>query len=194
MATQDKNQVTFGLENVHWAEVTLVADNGTLSYGAPKRLPGAVELTLDTAGDSGIFKADNINYYVAESNDGYTGKLKIAKLTDEFSQAVLGELIDETSKVVTETANAKKKYFALMFQIEGDKKATRHILYYCFAQRPSFGSSTKDGTNVNTTELSFSASPRPLDKVVKRKTSEETPDQIYNEWFTKPFEPGSVGS
>lgn len=191
--TTEKNKVTFGLENVHWVEIESESEEGVLTYGNtvhPQR--GAVELTLDPSGDTNIFKADNVNYHTSESNDGYTGKLKIAKLTDLFCQNILGEVLDPTSKVMTEVANVKKKRFALMFQIEGDSKGTRHVLYNCSAQRPSGGSATKDGGNVNTTELNFNASPRPLDKVVKRRTTEETPEDTYKKWFDKPFEPNQV--
>ena len=182
--TTEKNKVTFGLENVHWVEIDSESEEGVLTYGSTvHRQRGAVELTLDPSGDTNTFKADNINFY---------GKLKIAKLTDLFSQTILGEMLDPTSKVMTEVANAKKKRFALMFQIEGDSKGTRHVLYNCSAQRPSAGSATKDGGNVNTTELNFNASPRPLDKVVKRRTTEETPEETYKKWFEKPFEPNQV--
>lgn len=189
----DKNKVTFGLENVHWVEIESEDANGLLKYsGEVKRLPGAIELTIDPSGDSNPLKADNINYYILDSNDGYNGKLKIANLTDEFCEIVLGEKLDPTTKVMTEVSNAIKKNVALMFQIEGDAKAIRHVLYNVAIQRPSVGSSTKDGGNVNTPELSFDASPRPVDKVVKRRTTEETPVEVYNKWFDKPFEPEAV--
>lgn len=188
-----ENKVTFGLENVRWVEVVAESKDGVLTYNdVVKTLPGAVELTLDPSGDSSPLKADNINYYIAESNDGYSGKLKIANMTQEFSRIVLGEQLDPVSKVMTEVANAEKKRIALMFQIEGDVKATRHILYNVSVQRPSLGSATKDGGNVNSAELNFSASPRPLDKVVKRRTTEDTPADVYDAWFTKPFEPATV--
>lgn len=189
----DKNKVTFGLENVHWVEIISEEPNGLLVYADKvKRLPGAIELTIDPSGDSSPLKADNINYHISESNDGYSGKLKIANLTNEFCEAVLGEKLDPTTKVMTEVSNAVKKKTALMFQIEGDAKAIRHVLYNVAIQRPSIGSSTKDGGNVNTPELNFDASPRPLDKVVKRRTTEETPKEVYDKWFEKPFEPETV--
>ncbi|MCQ9211658.1 MULTISPECIES: major tail protein [unclassified Streptococcus] len=188
-----KNKVTFGLENVRWVEIVSENPNGLLVYADEvKRLPGAIELTIDPSGDSSPLKADNINYFILESNDGYSGKLKIANLTDEFCEIVLGEKLDPVTKVMTEVSNAIKKNIALMFQIEGDAKAIRHVLYNVAIQRPSVGSSTKDGGNVNTPELSFDASPRPIDKIVKRRTTEETPTEVYEKWFEKPFEPEAV--
>ncbi|MGT2951588.1 phage tail protein [Streptococcus cuniculi] len=188
-----ENKVTFGLENVHWVEIESEDVNGLPKYATKvKRLPGAIELTIDPSGDSNPLKADNINYYISESNDGYSGKLKIANLKNEFCEIVLGEKLDPTTKVMTEVSNAIKKNIALMFQIEGDVKAIRHVLYNVAIQRPPVGSGTKDGGNVNTPELSFDASPRPVDKVVKRRTTEETPKDVYDKWFEKPYEPEVV--
>lgn len=185
----EKNKVTFGLQDVHWAEVTKEAADGALTYGKIERLRGAAELTLEPTGESGSYKADNINFYTTESNDGYQGTLKIALLSQEFLTRVLGESVDTTSKVMTESASSEKKNFALMFRFEGDKKETLHVLYYCFASRPKFGSKTKNGADINEVELNFSASPRPLDKVVRRKTTEDTPDEIRNNWFKSVYEP-----
>ena len=185
----EKNKVTFGLQDVHWAEVTTEASNGALTYGTVERLRGAAELTLVPTGDKGSYKADNINFYTSESNDGYEGTLKLALLTQEFLTRVLGEKLDPTTKTISEIANAEKKNFALMFRFEGDKKETLHVLYYCYASRPSMGSKTKSGSDINEVELNFTASPRPLDKVVRRKTTEETSDEIRQNWFKEVFEP-----
>ena len=114
----EKNKVTFGLQDVHWAEVTKEGDDGALTYGTVERLRGAAELTLEPQGDSGSYKADNINFYTTESNDGYEGTLKLALLTQEFLTRVLGETIDAQSKVISEIASSEKKNFALMFRFD----------------------------------------------------------------------------
>lgn len=184
-----KNKVTYGLQDVHWAVVTQEAANGALTYGSVRPLRGAAELTLEPIGDSGTYKADNINFYMSESNDGYKGTLKVALLSQEFLTEVLGEKLDASSKIVTEISDSEKKYFALLFRFEGDKKETLHVLYYCFASRPALGSKTKSGSDINEVELSFTASPRPLDKVVRRKTTEETSETIRQNWFKSVYEP-----
>ena len=81
----EKNKVTFGLQDVHWAEVTSEGSDGTLTYGNVERLRGAAELTLEPTGDKGSYKADNINFYTTESNDGYEGTLKVALLESSES-------------------------------------------------------------------------------------------------------------
>ena len=69
--------------------------------------------------------------------------MKLALLTQEFLTRVLGEKLDPTTKTISEIANAEKKNFALMFRFEGDKKETLHVLYYCYASRPSIGIKNK---------------------------------------------------
>ena len=80
-----------------------------------------------------------------------------------------------------------------MFEFSGDKNKTRHVLYYCSASRPATGSKTKSGTSVNERELIFNASPRPLDTAVKRSVTSADKKEVYDNWFTKVYEPDAVG-
>jgi uncharacterized cupin superfamily protein len=49
-----------------------------ITYVHPKSIPGAVNLTLDAAGESVQFYADDSVYFEENTNDGYTGNLEIA--------------------------------------------------------------------------------------------------------------------
>ena len=71
---QVENKVTFGLENVHWSKPTVQA-GGQIQYSKPEKMPGSVELQLDPQSTDIKLKADNIDYHVSYSNDGYTGIL-----------------------------------------------------------------------------------------------------------------------
>lgn len=175
-----ENKLTYGIENVRWATIT-VAQNGNITYGKPKPLPGAQELELDPQGQDIKLKADNIDYYVSETNEGYTGKLKAFNLTDEFRQYALGETVK--GDLIVESADSKRQPFALLFQFEGDQYATRHVLFNCSAKRPKEGSKTKDGANYNEIELEFTASPRATDKIVKAKTHKDTNSEKYEKFF-----------
>lgn len=180
-----ENKVTFGLENCHYAPATILPD-GTMTYEEPIPFPGAVDLTLDVNGDLIEFEADNIVYYTSADNKGYTGKLNMALIHDHFLVSCLGEELDTEDGVQTERSNALTKPFALMFQFEGDKNAVRHVMYHCSANRPSIGSAT--GKNPNTSELDFNATPRPIDKAVKTKTTGTTKPEIYDNWFSAVYE------
>lgn len=181
------NKVLFGLKNVHYATVTNT--DGTITYGTPTAVPGAVELSLEPRGDMVEFYADDMLYYSAANNQGYDGTFNVAKIPDSFLTEILGEEEDETDMVLTEKSNAKTKPFALMFEFDGDEKAVRHVLYNCSANRPTVSSSTKTNTaEPNTNELTFVASPRESDYAVKTKTTDTTPTAIYDAWYTEVYE------
>lgn len=177
-----ENKVTFGLKGTHYA---VISEDG--SYGKPKALPGSTELSLEAKGESSEFYADNTVYYSTSSNQGYEGTLTLALLPKDFRVEVLGDTLDENG-ILTENANAKTKRIALMFEFDGDVKATRHVIYNCTVNRPGMASSTKaESVEPGTTELTFVAAPRE-DGVVKRSTTGETPDQVYNAWYTQVFD------
>ncbi|MCH3934343.1 MAG: phage tail protein [Leuconostoc mesenteroides] len=179
-----ENKVTFGLKNTHYAVIT--DDGNKITYGTPAALPGATELTLDASGDAVEFSADDTKYYSADNNQGYTGKLTIAKLTEAFEKEVLG--IDDSKGVSTENANAKMKRIALMFEFDGDQKAVRHLLFNVSLSRPGDGSKTKeDKVDVNTQELEFTAAPDPYSGDVKTKTNSTTTEEVYNAWYDAVF-------
>ncbi|MDS2979446.1 phage tail protein, partial [Streptococcus pneumoniae] len=53
---------------------------------------------------------------------------------------------------------------------------------------------TKNGTSTNERELSFKASPRPLDTVVKRSITSADDKDAYDNWFKKVYEPTAVAA
>lgn len=185
-----ENKVEFGLSNVHYAIVTVEEATNKLTFGTPERLPGAVSLTLDASGDLIRFKADDVDYYTNPNNQGYEGTLTLAIVPDKFKQEVLGEE-KTTGGVMIESADAQTKQFALMFEFQGDKKRTRHLLYYCSANRPSVSSTTKDSGDPNTTDLSIISSPRPDTNIVRAKTTAGVTTAVYDAWYTKVYEKSS---
>ena len=181
-----ENKVEFGLRNCYYAVVT-VDESGKITYGAPKKLPGVVSITFDKSGDLIRFKADDIDYYTNANNQGYEGTLTLARVPEDFRTEVLKEKKTEKG-VLIENSDAQTANIALMFEFQGDVKATRHLLYYCSVNRPSVGSTTKDSGDPNTTELAMVASPRPSDNLVKASTSAGVDEETYNSWYTKVYE------
>lgn len=177
---QAENKVTFGLENVHWSKPTIQAGD-EIQYSQPEKMPGSVELQLDPQSTDIKLKADNIDYYVSQSNDGYTGKLVFYNVSEEFLQYSVGE--EQVDELIAERSSSQGAPITLLFQIEGDKHAIRHCLTQVVVKRPKVGSATKDGNNYNKVELEFIASPRPNDKVVKYKTSKKTTPATYKAFF-----------
>lgn len=138
------NKVKYGLKNVYYAVATIDANNEA-TYGTPKPIKGAVNLSLDAQGDVTKFRADNIDYWIGQANNGYQGDLEVALIPDDFRVDVLGDILDSNG-IYVENQDAPTVYFAFMFQFEGDEKATRHVLYKCSASRPSVAGATTEET------------------------------------------------
>ena len=182
------NKIKYGLKNVHVAKLTK-GDDGTFTYATPRAIPGAVSLSMDAEGEMTPFHADNIVYFRTVSNNGYTGNLEMALVPDWFREEILQEVKDSKG-VLVETANVTDVvYFALLFQFEGDKKAIRHVLYNCTANRPTVESQTKeDAIEPNTETLSLTADPRE-DGLVKARSGDDTNEETYRNWFTTVYVP-----
>ena len=182
------NKIKYGLKNVHVAKLTK-GDDGTFTYATPRAIPGAVSLSMDAEGEMTPFHADNIVYFRTVSNNGYTGDLEMALVPDWFREEILQEVKDSKG-VLVETSNVTDVvYFALLFQFEGDKKAIRHVLYNCTANRPTVESQTKeDAIEPNTETLSLTADPRE-DGLVKARSGDDTNEETYRNWFTTVYVP-----
>lgn len=191
------NKIKYGIKNVYYAVATLAANNSA-TYDTPVALPGAVSLTLDPEGDNNIFYADNIAYYTTYANNGYSGSLELALIPDAFRKDVLGE-IEDNKDVLVEEQGAPSVHFALIFQFEGDVKATRHVMYNCVASRPTTNGSTKEASiepqteTINLTATSiYNAA---LDKdIVKARTGDSTDNTAYTGWFTQVYVPTGVST
>ena len=176
-----KNKVKYGLKNVHVAPLT-ETDAGIVSFGTPRRIPGAVNLSLPPVGENTPFYADDIEYFTSITNNGYEGNVEFAIVPDWFKEMYLGETVDENF-VHTEHADAQPGRFAMMFEFDGDKHKTRHVLYNCKASRPNVDGETKQNSVTPKTEsLPLVVKPLP-DMTVKARTNEKTPDSVYNAWY-----------
>ena len=194
-----ENKIKYGLKNVYYAIAT-IDSNGAATYGEPVAFPGAVSLSLDPQGDTTPFYADNIVYWTGISNTGYEGTLEVARVIDSFKTDVLGFIASEKN-VLLEDAGAEAIHFALLFQFEGDARATRHVMYNCTATRPSTGSSTKNETvepgteslDIRATSIYVAGISGGKD-IVKAESSESTDATVYSSWFTSVYVPTGVAS
>lgn len=139
------NKVKYGLKNVYYAVATIDDSTHAATYATPVAFPGAVSMSLDAQGELTPFRADNIDYWVGNSNNGYQGDLEMALITDGFKKDILGQVVDANGMLV-ELKDVEAVHFALMFQFEGDDAATRHILYNCTATRPAAAGQTTEET------------------------------------------------
>lgn len=189
------NKVKFGLKNVHYALCyeTAGTSGTTTTYGTMTEWPGAVNLSLDPAGsDDSNFDADDGVYYVIQgTNSGYTGSFESALIPEDVQKDVFGRTLD-TNGVLVENKDDVRKYIALAFEIDGDVKANKYLLYRCMLARPSQAASTKtsDGGNEPQTDtVNITVSPRPDDGKIKAWTSSTTSSGTYTNWFSAVYNP-----
>ena len=71
----DTNKVEFGLKNVHVGTYTVDDATGRVTMGAPFKLPGAVNLSLDPETEEVKSYADDVIYYADYSDNGFSGSL-----------------------------------------------------------------------------------------------------------------------
>ena len=189
------NKVKYGLKGVYYAKATIATD-GSATYETPVAWPGAVSLSLDAEGETTKFRADNIDYWVGQSNNGYSGDFESALIPDDFRKDILGE-IEDTNGVLVEAADAKPSPFALLFQFEGDATNTRHVLYNCSATRPSVsGQTTEDTVEPQPETISLTASSIPVaalgHDLVKARCAADNATQ-YAGWYTAVYVPTAEG-
>ena len=190
----DTNKVKFGISHVYYALLTY-GENDAVTFGTPVAIKGAVNLTLSPEGDMSPFYADNGTYYMSGMNAGYSGDLEIAKIPDSFKTDVLNYVTDSAGALV-ETTNAEYKPFALLFQIEGDKNARRHVLYNCMANRPQITAATTTASKepqTDTIPLTCGSIPNTALNAEIVKASAVTGDSAYSGWFTSVHVPAAAG-
>ena len=182
------NKVKFGLSNVHIAKITY-GDNNSVTYANPFELPGAVNLSLDSAGDSADFYADNTKYFSDFANQGYTGTLEIALINEKFRTDILGQYKDVNGALIENTEDLIAD-FALGCQFEGDSKGTRYWFYTCKVSRPSINSQTIETSKTPATDtLNITITPRISDKNVSVKMENSNDNTTaYNGFFTQVYE------
>lgn len=181
------NKVLYGIEQCHIAKITEDAQ-GNITYGTPFAVPGAVGLNFDPEGEETVFYADNIKYYITNSNQGYTGDLELAMTTEKFLTDILGRTKD-TNGAIWEKSDDTTARFALMFQGQGDTTGRRWVFFDCTAARPSRENNTKEeSVEVGTETLSITMSPRATDKAVMAYIEPTTENQaVYNAFFTSVY-------
>lgn len=185
------NKVKYGLKNVYYAKATIAADN-TATYETPVAWKGAVNLSMDAQGDTTNFRADNIDYWVGQSNNGYQGDFESALIPDSFKKDILG-YIEDKNGVLVEDAGAVTQPFALLFQFEGDANATRHVLYNVTSGRPSVAGQTTEATIEPQTETAtFTAVAihnASLGKDIVKASITPTQATAYEGWFEAVYQP-----
>jgi len=197
------NKVKYGLEQVHIAFFSEESTPETPAWDTPQPIKGAVSLTTTPEGEENEFYADNTKYFTHTTNNGYTGELEVANIPDDILAEMLGMTIDSNGMLV-ESADDEPKEFALMGQIQGDKRNRRFVYYRCKASRPGQESSTTEASvTPNTDTVSLTILPLESNKIIKGVIELSDSNQtVYDSFFdqvtlpdtsTEPGEGGVIG-
>lgn len=189
-----ENTVTFGLKNVHIAK--LIENNGEITYDTPFRLPGGVTLQTSKEGATTIFRADDSDYFKKSSNNGYSGSLEVADVIEKFLTDILGQYKD-TNGAIIENAEDTISRFALMCEIDGDKRKRRVVFYDCLAERPAINSKTTPNgeIEIQTATMDLTISPRKTDKQVKTVLERsDTNQEVFDAFFDSVYEKDTQAS
>ncbi|HOH58562.1 MAG TPA: hypothetical protein PLQ22_00950 [Bacilli bacterium] len=187
------NKVTFGLKNVHYAVATPCEDD-TWTYGEPKKLTEAQELTAEViAGKTDVYADDRILATLV-SNSGSNITLKLTEIDDYVKVAVLGYEKDTNNNLI-EVVNYRNKTFALGYEIQGDAKARRIWYFLCTASPVSDATKTKaESIEPNSVTLSITARSIEVGNLSVIRTIAKFGDANYNNFFTSGPSVGTIGT
>lgn len=191
------NKVKYGLKNVYYAVATIDAATNTATYTTPVAWLGAVNMSMDAQGEQTKFRADNIDYWIGNANNGYEGDFESALIPDSFKKDVLGYVQDSNGALI-EDANADTVHFALLFQFEGDDKATRHVFYNVTCNRPSVtGATTEETIEPQTETVTFTATAihnATINKDIVKASIAEANSGAYTTWTSSVYSPTTLST
>lgn len=192
-----KNKYHYDVKNCHYCPGTRNDDGSVTFETTVKPLYGLQSMEMSAEGDTSKIRADGLDYIVITSNNGYGGTFKFVKVDDQFKVDCLSEVVDETTGIQYEDADADPRPFAVMGEFKGDMEGIRWIYYNCVASRPKQAGDNKDNQKEpDTEELSVTASPLPVEingedkNIVRGGITKSMNETTYEEWFKQVCIPG----
>jgi len=149
--------------------------------GTPKKLPGAVRLELSGSVDTSIVGTFNIPARLKSAkNIGYTGKLELSLLPEEFCVDIFGWTL--SNGVLTEVfTDSPPVPFQLLWQVKGTGE--RFVLFCCFALKPDISDQT-DGKSAQTATAAIKLyAYYDENGRIKSNTTAGTSKSVYDGWF-----------
>lgn len=177
------NKVLFGFSDLYVGTYS-VDTSGSVTLGTPYHQAGAVGFSPEPNGSKEDFYADNIAYFTDYGDGSREGDLEVAMFDDTFKTMFLG-YVTASGGGLAEIKNPTKPKVYMMFEIQGDDKARRVIMY-----NGSFGQITR---NMQTMEGSKTPQTEtlPVSFIGDNKTgivmvTYKSGDTGYNGLFTNP--------
>lgn len=181
--TTKKNRYHSKLKCCYYAKATYDETTNKITYAAPIRIKDSVAISLSKKGDPIIVRVDGREDFLGNDKQGYDGDLEALRFPESFETDCLGDT-KNTDGTIDEFDNLDGSPFALLFEFEGDKKAVRHCLYWCYATNPNIEGDNPDNKEPKNEKVSIYSRPRPTDGKIKTKTGDSITDDAYNSWYT----------
>ncbi len=183
------NKVLFGVSNLHVGEY-IVATDGTVTLGTPFALPGTVNISMEPESEENKFYADNVVYWSAYSDNGYSGEIENAFFPDAFKTRFMNYKTLANGGIAQIKGEPNKKVY-MIFQVEGDEKARRGIFYnVTLGQITREYSTTEDSIEPATATLPFTVNGDNATGVVRAAYTDGS--AAYTTLFTTPPVPSTT--
>ena len=178
---------TIGFENIHYA--ILSKDDSTgVTYGTPKKLPGAIRISETMENNTAELYAENRLWATATVFSKGELELEMADISVTDAAALLGHTVDSSGKIVY-NANDVAPYICLMGEFIKDDGVTKRYFKLLKGQcaESSMEAHTKsDSPEFTTVSLTATFMPRQSDgdyKYVIDSDSEGAATAIAS-WYT----------
>ena len=182
-------KITYGLKKLAYAKVT-TDENGKVTYGTPKMMPGARAISLSPVGEDVAVYADDCNYVNITSNQGYDGNVTVLGVPEDFMVEILGMTKDANGAMI-ENAEDTKSAFALLGEFSSETALKkRFVLYNCTAGRADFASNTKE-ESPEATEYSIPLTASPCTETGNVKASVVggvEANEAFDKWYTAVYQ------
>ena len=176
------DKILYNLKNVHYA-LTTVNDDGTLSFGEVKRFMGTTELTIELEQSSETYYSEGMPYATITASAGYKGELTVHNLSEDFEVEVLGLRRDAKGAII-ENINTQAKPIALLFEIDGDEKGYRVVIYRMKLTRPKLEYKTNTSkVEVQSLKMSYVGLANEKGDIRVKMARTEDNKNIYDNWF-----------
>lgn len=156
----DKNKpLRWGISKLGFAKLTRGASGVT--FAAPVPMPGARQLTMNPEGGSEDFHADNGVYFTTTKNNGRSGSVEVAELSDDLRVLIFNDIIDGNG-VCLEDADAEPAEGAIVFDVENEdsEHPTHFVMFDVKFSRPSGEhNTTEDNITPDTVSMDYRAIP-----------------------------------
>jgi phi13 family phage major tail protein len=187
-----QNIVEWGISNLGYSVYdTVTSPAPAYNYGEVKKMINATGATYQVTTNQHTVYGDNKTAKIINAKEVWTGNVTVLSVADQVLIDIFKWRRDNNG-ILVDSGGKQPNGVALVFQIEGDVNAVRHIFWDCTLSLPNVETVT-DAENVTTNNLQFSFTAKPRitpDGLTHGQIENTTANKaIYDAWITTIQEP-----